>query len=112
LTKGLQIVPFYDGGNVFRRVSDMFGKHEKPDTTNTVTLINSLNLRTHWTNTVGLGFRIQTPVGGALAIDYGYLLNPPSFLVPQRDPNGGFEGVPAIYRLNRSQVQFRFTQTF
>jgi len=112
LTKDLQLVPFYDGGNVFRRVGDLFGHHEKPDTTNTVTLINSLNLRSHWTNTVGLGFRIQTPVGGALAVDYGYLLNPPSFLVPQRDPMGGFEGTPAIYRLNRGQLQFRFTQTF
>ena len=41
--------------------------------------INAANLRAHWTHTVGLGFRIQTPLGGALAIDYGFLLNPPSF---------------------------------
>ncbi|MCU1264481.1 MAG: outer membrane protein/protective antigen [Acidobacteria bacterium] len=114
-TKELQIVPFYDGGNVFRRVGDLFGRHEKPDTTSTLTLINSLNLRTHWTHTVGLGFRIQTPLGGALAVDYGYLLNPPSFLVPQRGPSGAsgdFDGTPAVFRLNRGQVQFRFTQTF
>jgi outer membrane protein insertion porin family len=111
-TKELQIVPFYDGGNVFRRVSDLFGKHERPDTTNMLTLINSLNLRTHWTNTVGLGFRIQTPLGGSLAADYGYLLNPPEFLVPQRGPNGNFDGTPAVFRLNRGQVQFRFTQSF
>lgn len=111
-TKELQIVPFYDGGNVFRRVSDLFGKHARPDTTTILTLINSLNLRAHWTNTVGLGFRIQTPLGGSLAVDYGYLLNPPSFLVPQRGPNGGFDGTPAVFRLNRGQVQFRFTQTF
>ena len=49
-----------------------------------MTTINSVNLRAHWTNTPGLGFRIQTPFGGALAVDYGYLLNPPEFLVPQR----------------------------
>ena len=41
--------------------------------------INAANLRAHWTNTVGLGFRIQTPFGGALAVDYGFLLNPPEF---------------------------------
>jgi outer membrane protein insertion porin family len=111
-TKELQIVPFYDGGNVFRRVGDLFGRHEAPDTTNTLTLINSLNLRSHWTHTVGLGFRIQTPLGGALAVDYGFLLKPPEFLVPQRGPNGGFDGTPAIYRLPRGQVQLRFTHTF
>ena len=112
MTKELQLVPFYDGGNVFRRVGDLFGKHEKLDTSSMLNLINSLNLRSHWTNTVGLGFRIQTPLGGALAVDYGYLLNPPAFLVPQRGPSGNFDGTPAVFRLNRGQLQFRFTQTF
>ncbi len=112
LTKELQVVPFYDGGNVFRRVSDLFGKHEKPDTTTMLSTINSQNLRAHWTNTVGLGFRIQTPLGGALAVDYGYLLNPPQFLVPQRGNGLNFDGTPAVFRLNRGQLQFRFTQTF
>ncbi len=28
-TRALQVVPFYDGGNVFRRVGDLFGKHDK-----------------------------------------------------------------------------------
>src|SRR6185503_20659023 len=28
LSRGLQAVPFYDGGNVFRRVGDLFGKHD------------------------------------------------------------------------------------
>ena len=91
MTRTLQLVPFYDGGNVFRRVGELFGKHEKMDTTSLLTTINSLNLRSHWTNTVGLGFRIQTPFGGALAVDYGYLLKAPEFLVPQRGPN--FSGV-------------------
>lgn len=115
VTKTLQVVPFYDGGNVFRRVGELFGKHEPIDNTNLLTRINSLNLRSHWTNTVGLGFRIQTPFGGALAVDYGYLLNPPQFLVPQRGPTGGandYNGVPAIYRLSRGQIQIRFTQAF
>jgi outer membrane protein assembly factor BamA len=112
LTKELQVVPFYDGGNVFRRVSDLFTKRKTLNTTDLIEQINDANLRAHWTNTVGLGFRIQTPFGGALAIDYGYLLNPPSFLVPQRGAGVKFDGTPAIFRLNRGQLHFRFTQTF
>lgn len=112
LTKTLQIVPFYDGGNVFRRVGDLF---RKKDTTpippgNILAAIDAENLRAHWSNTVGVGFRIQTPVGGALAVDFGFLLNPPEFLIPQNAPN--FDGTPAVYRLKRSQFHFRFTQTF
>ncbi|HYE65992.1 MAG TPA: POTRA domain-containing protein [Pyrinomonadaceae bacterium] len=101
LTNAFQIVPFYDGGNVFRRVGDLFGrdKVENPD-------INARNLDMRWTHTVGLGLRIKTPIGGALAIDYGFLLNPPEFLIPQG------VGPPATFRLQRGQLHFRFTQTF
>jgi len=117
MTRVLQVVPFYDGGNVFRRVGDLF--HKKDSTPvppgDLVAAINAANLRAHWINTVGLGLRIQTPFGGALAIDYGFMLNPPEFLIPQRgptlDPND-FNGTPAIYRLKRTQVHFRFTQAF
>ena len=112
LTKVFQVVPFYDGGNVFRRVGDLFKKRNAAPVPpgDVLAAINAENLRAHWTNTVGLGFRIQTPVGGALAIDYGFLLNPPEFLIPQQAPN--FDGTPAVFRLNRSQIHFRFTQTF
>jgi hypothetical protein len=117
VTKTLQLVPFYDGGNVFRRIGDLFGRK---DTTplapgDVVAAIDAANLRAHWTNTLGLGFRIQTPLGGALAVDYGFMLNPPQFLIPQRGPSGrsdDFTGTPAIYRLKRTQIHFRFTQTF
>ena len=114
LTRSVQTVPFYDGGNVFRRVSDLFGKNNEPviPPGDVIAAINAANLKAHWTNTVGLGFRIQTPLGGALAVDYGFLLNPPEFLIPQRGPGGNFDGVPAIYRVNRTQLHFRFTQTF
>ncbi|HET6978118.1 MAG TPA: POTRA domain-containing protein [Pyrinomonadaceae bacterium] len=113
LTRSVQVVPFYDGGNVFRRIGDLFGKE---DTTpvppgDIIAAINKANLRAHWTNTVGLGFRLQTPFGGALAVDYGFLLNPPEFLIPQRGP-GGFDGTPAIFRLHRGNLHFRITQTF
>ena len=117
LSRGLQAVPFYDGGNVFRRIGDLFGKHDDTPVPpgDVLAAINAANLRAHWTNTVGLGFRIQTPFGGALAVDYGFLLNPPEFLIPQRGPSGlpdDFTGTPAIYRLKRTQIHFRFTQTF
>ncbi|MBC7909572.1 MAG: BamA/TamA family outer membrane protein, partial [Pyrinomonadaceae bacterium] len=101
LTKAFQIVPFYDGGNVFRRIGDLFGRSTQQggDTT-------SANLRAQWSNTVGLGLRIKTPIGGALSVDYGFLLDPPAFLIPQSD------GGTAIFRLKRGQVHFRFTQSF
>lgn len=117
VSRTLQVVPFYDGGNVFRRVGDLFGKEDKTPLPpgDVLAAIDRANLRAHWANTVGLGFRIQTPFGGALAVDYGFLLNPPNFLVPQRGPSNlpdDFTGTPAIYRLKRTQLHFRFTQTF
>lgn len=117
VSRALQAVPFYDGGNVFRRIGDLFGKRDKTVVPpgDIVAAVNAANLRAHWSNTVGLGFRIQTPFGGALAVDYGFLLNPPTFLIPQRGPSGrldDFTGTPAVYRLNRTQIHFRFTQTF
>jgi outer membrane protein insertion porin family len=115
ITRAVQVVPFYDGGNVFRRVRDLFGKRDpapvQPD--NLLAVITAANLRAHWTNTVGLGFRLQTPFGGALAVDYGFLLNPPEFLIPQRGPGGVlFDGTPAVFRLHRGNLHFRITQTF
>jgi outer membrane protein insertion porin family len=113
LTRSLQVVPFYDGGNVYRRIGDLFGRSDPPPPNETLMeAINRLNLRAHWSNTIGLGFRFQTPFGGALAVDYGFLLNPPKFLIPQRGPDGSFNAPPAIYRLGQGQIQFRFSQTF
>jgi outer membrane translocation and assembly module TamA len=48
------VVPFYDGGNVFRNI----GFHGQ------------------YTNTVGFGFRYATPVG-PIRVDFGYNLNAP-----------------------------------
>lgn len=101
LNDTVQAVPFYDGGNVFNRVGDIF-KPIKSTTGNTFTD----NLRAEWTNTVGLGFRIKTPFGGAFAVDYAYNLNPSQFLIPQ--PNAP----DAILRLKQGLLHFRFAQTF
>lgn len=100
-TNTFQIVPFYDGGNVFRRVKDIFRKREVAPND-----IREFNLRATWTNTVGIGLRIKTPIGGSLAIDYGLLLSPPRFMIPQSS------GIPAEYRLGRTQIHFRFSQAF
>ena len=101
LSRVFQIVPFYDGGNVFRNIGDIF-HHSAPPAGAT---LDERNLRSQWTHTVGLGLRLRTPFG-PLAVDYGFLLNPPTFEIPQ------FAGPPAILRLRRTQIHFRFGQTF
>ncbi|MEP7212577.1 MAG: POTRA domain-containing protein [Acidobacteriota bacterium] len=101
LSTWVRAVPFYDGGNVFRSVSDIFKAPAVPAGD-----VFRQNLRATWSHTVGLGLRLKTPIGGEFGIDYGYLLNPPQFLIPQ------VSGPNAIYRLNQSQVHFRFSQAF
>ncbi len=101
LTKSLRAVPFYDGGNVFRRVGDIF--KAPASTPNNPELQNQ---RALWTHTVGLGLRIKTPVGGEFGFDYGRLLNPSQFLIPQTiGPN-------AVYTLPKDHLHFRFSQAF
>ncbi len=115
LTRSIQVVPFYDGGNVFRRVGDLFGNSDPTPVPpgDILAAIKAANLKSRWSNTVGLGLRWTTPFGGALAVDYGFLLNPPEFLIPQRGQNGvSFDGTPAIFRLHRGALHFRITQTF
>lgn len=102
LGDSVQAVTFYDGGNVFRRVGDIFKKAPEVDPND----VFRSNLRAIWTHTVGLGFRIKTPVGGSFAVDYGFLLNPPQFLIPQAS------GPNAIYRVKNGQLHFRFAQIF
>ena len=110
MTRNVQIVPFYDGGNVFRSIGDVF--HPKPitPTGNFLEDLNAENLRVRWSHTVGLGFRFKTPLGGALAIDYGFLLNPSRFLIPQNLTT--MTPTTAIFQLHQGQFQFRFNQTF
>ncbi|MBI4850316.1 MAG: translocation/assembly module TamB domain-containing protein [Acidobacteria bacterium] len=64
ISRRLQLVPFYDLGNVFSRVKDISFRK--------------------MTNTLGLGLRFNTPIG-PIGVDYGYLLDPQSFTTP----NGG-----------------------
>jgi outer membrane protein insertion porin family len=101
VTSAVQIVPFYDGGNVFSHVGEIFKPRQVLPGDNF-----NQNLRTLWTNTIGLGLRIKTPIGGSLAIDYGYMLNPPEFIIPQLVPPD------TIYRVKQGQLHFRFSQIF
>jgi outer membrane protein insertion porin family len=100
-TNTIQVVPFYDGGNVFRRVRDIFRKRTVAPNN-----IEDFNLQSFWSNAFGVGLRIKTPIGGSFAIDYGFLLNPPRFMIPQA------AGTPAEYRLTKTQIHFRFSQAF
>jgi len=109
VTRELQLVPFYDGGNVFRSIADVTHPQPITRTGNFLDDVNAQNLRVRWSHTMGLGFRVKTPLGGALAIDYGYLMNPSQFLIPQ---NLLTRPTTAIYQLHQGQIQFRFTQTF
>ena len=101
VSKTVRLVPFYDGGNVFRRPSDIFRRASIPESD-----VFRRNLRALWSHTVGVGFRLKTPVGGEFAVDYGYLLNPPSFIIPQG------ANPPAFFRLPQGQLHFRFSQAF
>jgi outer membrane protein insertion porin family len=96
--KGFQVVPFYDGGNVFRSVKDIFRKQPETGV--------DPNLQAKWTHSVGLGIRFKTPFG-PIAVDYAFMLNPPEFILNLQNP-----ATPEIFRLKRSQIHFRFGQTF
>jgi outer membrane protein insertion porin family len=81
LTRRLRLVPFYDLGNVFPLVSDIsFGG---------------------MTHSVGLGLRINTPIG-PVGVDYGYLLDPPSYVTASG----------AVLRQPRGALHIRFGQSF
>lgn len=101
LSKTVRAVPFYDGGNVFRRVGDIFNPPDVPPND-----VFRQNLRSLWSHTIGLGLRLKTPVGGEFGVDFGYLLNPPSFIIPQP------VGPDATFRLRQEQIHFRFSQAF
>ncbi len=81
LSQRLTLVPFYDLGNVFRKASDFKFKG--------------------MTNTVGVGLRFNTPVG-PIGVDYGYLLDPPSFVTA----SGG------VLRQKQGVIHIRFGQSF
>lgn len=101
LSRNFRLVPFYDGGNVFRKVEDLFNGQDIPESD-----VFRFNLNAKWTHTIGLGLRVKTPIGGEFAVDYGYLLNPPTFIIPQT------MGPSFNQTLPPSKLHFRFSQAF
>jgi outer membrane protein insertion porin family len=86
---------FYDGGNVYSRLTRISFRAMLPSPTFTpqnpaqppgpanlpVCVTNCSNELNYFAHTVGLGFRYKTPVG-PIRIDLGYQLNRPAFVVP------------------------------
>jgi outer membrane protein insertion porin family len=86
---------FYDGGNVYSRLSRIsfnatlpkptFGLQDPslpPGPTNlSVCLTNCSNELNYFAHSVGLGVRYKTPVG-PIRVDLGYQINRPSFVIP------------------------------
>jgi len=86
---------FYDGGNVYSRLTRIsfratvpaptFGLQNPalpPGPANlSVCLTNCSNELNYFAHTVGLGVRYKTPVG-PIRVDLGYQLNRPSFVIP------------------------------
>lgn len=85
LYRQIGVVGFYDGGNVFRTISDLSFKN--------------------FTHTIGAGLRFNTPLG-PLRVDVGYLVS---------DPFRGSGLPPDVARnlkLSRLQVHLSFGQAF
>lgn len=86
---------FYDGGNVYSRLSQISFRSTLPSPTFTLTnpalapgptnlpvcATNCTNQLDYFAHTIGLGLRYKTPVG-PIRIDLGYQLNRPSFVIP------------------------------
>src|SRR5713226_6856263 len=77
---------FYDGGNVYSRLTRISFRTMLPSPTfalqnPTQCQFNCTNELNYFAHTVGLGFRYSTPVG-PIRIDLGYQLNRPKFVTP------------------------------
>jgi outer membrane protein insertion porin family len=91
---------FYDGGNVYSRLSRISFRSMLPaptfalqnpalppgPTNLPVCMTNCTNELNYFAHTVGLGLRYKTPVG-PIRIDLGYQLNRPSFVIPVPCPS-------------------------
>ena len=92
---------FYDGGNVYSRLSRISFHSMLPAPTFTlqnpalpagptnvpICMTNCTNELNYFAHTVGLGVRYKTPVG-PIRVDLGYQLNRPLFVIPIPCPGG------------------------
>jgi outer membrane protein insertion porin family len=111
---------FYDGGNVYSRLSRVTFRAYSPapifNTADKTCQFNCTNELNYFAHTVGLGFRYATPVG-PIRIDLGYQLNRPQFVVPLPCPSStpncpsGSQGFTST-RLPGFQIFFNLGATF
>ncbi|HUI75975.1 MAG TPA: POTRA domain-containing protein [Candidatus Acidoferrum sp.] len=112
---------FYDGGNVYSRLSRMTFRWSSPKpvfdpTDSSKCLYNCTNELNYFSHTVGLGVRYATPVG-PIRVDVGYQINRPYIVVPIPCPSFTPNCTPGSlgYRstqLPRLQVFFNLGSTF
>jgi len=124
---------FYDGGNVYSRLtrisfrtnlpSPTFALHNPslpPGSTNVpVCVTNCSNELNYFAHTAGLGFRYKTPVG-PIRIDLGYQLNRPLFVIPIPCPPASSGSTPCqagslgqqSTRLSGFQIFFNLGSSF
>jgi outer membrane protein insertion porin family len=111
---------FYDGGNVYSRLSRVTFRAYSPapifNTADKTCQFNCTNELNYFAHTVGLGFRYATPVG-PIRIDLGYQLNRPQFVIPVPCPSStpncpiGSQGFTST-RLPGFQIFFNLGATF
>ena len=110
---------FYDGGNVYSRVSRITFRTSTPkptfdtsDPANATCVTHCDNELNYFAHTVGFGIRYGTPVG-PIRVDLGYQINRPFFVVPCTDLTGNT--VPACHKagqLPRFQIFFNLGSSF
>jgi outer membrane protein insertion porin family len=104
---------FYDGGNVYSRLTHMTFRLSPPkpifDPLNPgQCLSNCTNELDYFSHTIGFGVRYATPVG-PVRVDFGYLVNRATFLVPCTP---GVPNCQQAAQLPRFQVFFNLGSMF
>jgi outer membrane protein assembly factor BamA len=119
---------FYDGGNVYSRLSRITFRAYSPKpvfvlrdpaqpasaTNPTVCVYNCTNELNYFAHTIGFGIRYATPVG-PIRIDLGYQINRPFFVVPCVNSTTGAPVIPLCLKgaqLPRLQIFFNLGSTF
>jgi len=109
---------FYDGGNVYSRLSRVSFRSSTPaptfdtsDPANATCLTNCSNELNYFAHTVGFGFRYATPVG-PIRIDLGYQINRPTFVIPCTTLTGAVPTCHKAGRLPGFQIFFNLGPSF
>jgi len=109
---------FYDGGNVYSRLTRISLRASTPAPTfnttnpaNAFCVTNCSNELNYFAHTVGFGFRYATPVG-PIRIDLGYQINRPTFVIPCTTLTGAVPTCHKGGRLPGFQIFFNLGPSF